>query len=286
MSTPTGLLALLLCGALSACATFDPDALAAAARLRRQYVDTGRFVLTAFVRVSQPGKPLRVYIEGDGAAWLSRTEPAPDPTPREALGLALAAEDPAPNVVYLARPCQFTPMAMNPSCGIPYWTSKRFATEVIASMDAAVSRFAALTPGQAVELVGYSGGGAVAVLIAARRTDVMSIRTVAGNLDSEFVNRLHGVSPMPASADPIEFARRVAPIPQLHFSGAEDEVVPPAVAQRFVNAAGTRCARALTVAGLSHDSGWRDNWPALLAIAPTCAMTAAAPLAASRTALP
>jgi len=150
MSTPTGLLALLLCGALSACATFDPDALAAAARLRRQYVDTGRFVLTAFVRVSQPGKPLRVYIEGDGAAWLSRTEPAPDPTPREALGLALAAEDPAPNVVYLARPCQFTPMAMNPSCGIPYWTSKRFATEVIASMDAAVSRFAALTPGQAV----------------------------------------------------------------------------------------------------------------------------------------
>jgi dienelactone hydrolase len=205
---------------------------------------------------------------------LSRTMPSLDPTPREATGLELAAKDPAPNVVYLARPCQFTPMAMNPSCGIPYWTGKRFAADVIESMNDAVSRFAALTPGQPVELVGYSGGGAVAVLIAARRTDVVSIRTVAGNLDDEFVNRLHDVSPMPESENAIDFASRVASIPQVHFSGAKDEVVPPSVAQRFINAAnatGTRCAQALTVPGLSHGGDWSRRWPALLEIAPTCA---------------
>ncbi|MFC5431668.1 alpha/beta hydrolase family protein [Paraburkholderia denitrificans] len=270
-------LALLLFCALPGCAALDrdahADALAEPAHLHRQLVDAGGFVLTAFARISQPGKPLRVYIEGDGVAWLSRTMPSLDPTPREATGLALAANDPTPNVVYLARPCQFTPMAMNPRCGIPYWTGKRFAAEVIESINDALSRFAALTPGQPIELVGYSGGGAVAVLIAARRTDVVSIRTVAGNLDDEFVNRLHGVSPMPESENAINFASRVASIAQVHFSGAEDDVVPPSVAQRFVNATGTRCAQALTVPGFSHDSDWSRRWPALLEIAPTCAPT-------------
>jgi hypothetical protein len=269
-----------LSGALSGCAALDrdahADALAEPAHLHRQFVDTGPFVLTAFTRIAQPGKPLRIYIEGDGVAWISRTEPSLDPTPREATGLALAAQDPAPNVVYLARPCQFTPMAMNPRCGIPYWTGKRFAADVIESMNDAVSRFAALTPGQPVELVGYSGGGAVAVLIAARRTDVVSIRTVAGNLDDEYVNRLHDVSPMPESKNAIDFASDVASIPQVHFSGASDDVVPPSVAQRFVNATGTRCARALTIPDLSHGSDWSARWPALLEIAPTCASVAPA----------
>jgi len=268
------LVPLLLLGPLSGCAALDrdahADALAEPAHLRRQLVNTGPFVLTAFSRISQPRKPLRVYIEGDGVAWLSRTEPALDPTPRKATGLALAAKDLAPNVVYLARPCQFTPMAMNPRCGIPYWTGKRFAADVVESMNAAVSHFAALTPGQPVELVGYSGGGAVAVLIAARRSDVVSIRTVAGNLDDEFVNRLHDVSPMPESEDAIDFARRVASIAQVHFSGAKDSVVPPSVALRFVNATGTQCAQVLIVSGLAHDSDWSQRWPTLLKIVPTC----------------
>ncbi|WP_242538506.1 alpha/beta fold hydrolase [Trinickia acidisoli] len=273
----SALLVLLLAGTLAGCAALDPDAhadaLAQPAHLHRESVDTGRFVLTAFSRVSQSDKPLRVYIEGDGLAWLSRTEPSLDPTPHDATGLALATQDPSPNVVYLARPCQFTPMAMNPRCGIPYWTAKRFAPEVIASMNQAVNHFAAQTPGQPVELVGYSGGGAVAVLIAAHRTDVASIRTVAGNLDDEFVNKLHGVSPMPESENPIDFASRVAAIPQIHFSGADDRTVPPLVAQRFVEATGERCARAVTVSGMSHDGDWSNRWAGLLDIKPACGTT-------------
>ncbi|WNC92164.1 alpha/beta hydrolase [Paraburkholderia sp. FT54] len=270
--------ALVVMAALAACTELDRDAhanaLAEPAHLQRVSVDTGRFVLTAYSRISQPDKPLRVYIEGDGLAWLSRTMPSLDPTPREATGLALAAQDPAPNVVYLARPCQFTPKATNPRCDISYWTGKRFAPEVIESMNDAVSHFATLTPGQSVELVGYSGGGAVVVLIAAHRSDVASIRTVAGNLDDEFVNRLHDVSPMPESENAIDVAAQVAGIPQIHFSGAGDAVVPPAVAARFVKATGTRCARAMTVPGVSHDGDWSRYWPVLLSIGPTCAATA------------
>ena len=267
-------LLVVLCSLLSDCTTLDrdahADALAAPFQLHREQVKTEHFVLTAFARITRADRPLTVYIEGDGLAWISRTEPSADPTPRRATALALAAADPAPNVVYLARPCQFTPMALNPLCAVPYWTSKRFAPEVVASMNEAVSRFAAKVPGQPVHLVGYSGGGAVAVLVAARRADIASIRTVAGNLDTEFINRLHDVSAMPESLNPIDAAPRVAMVPQLHFSGADDTVVPPDVAQRFVRATGGRCAQANIVPGLDHSGDWAGQWPALLPLAPAC----------------
>ncbi|SDD61374.1 hypothetical protein SAMN05421548_12278 [Paraburkholderia lycopersici] len=265
---------LLLTAAFAGCASLDrnahADALAAPVGLHRQQIDTGNFVLTTFSRITRPDEPIDLYIEGDGLAWISRSEPSLDPTPRDATGLALAAADPAPNVAYVARPCQFTPMEQNPRCGVPYWTGRRFAPDVVASMNDAVSQFAARAPGQPINLIGYSGGGALAVLVAARRTDVASIRTVAGNLDDEFVNRLHHVSPMPESENPIDFADRVASIAQVHFSGAGDTVVPPEVAQRFVAAAGERCAQARTVADVSHDGDWSAYWPRLLTISPRC----------------
>jgi Serine hydrolase (FSH1) len=265
---------LLLISLTSGCATLDrdahADALAAPAGLHRELIDTGSFVLTTFSRISKPDQPLDLYIEGDGLSWISRSEPSLDPTPREATGLALAAADSAANVVYLARPCQFTPMVMNPRCAVPFWTGKRFAPEVVAAMNEAVDRFAERVPHQRINLVGYSGGGALAVLIAARRTDVASIRTVAGNLDDEFVNRLHHVSTMPESENPIDFAARVATIPQIHFSGADDKVVPPVTAQRFVEAVAQDCAQARTVPHMGHDSAWSRLWPVLLAISPEC----------------
>jgi hypothetical protein len=265
---------LLTISLLTGCAALDRDAhanaLAESAGLHRELISTDSFVLSAFSRISRADEPLDLYIEGDGLAWIARGEPSLDPTPREAMGLALAAADPAANVVYLARACQFTPMAMNPRCGVPYWTGKRFAPEVVASMNEAVSQFAARLPGQRINLVGYSGGGALAVLIAARRSDVASIRTVAGNLDDEFVNRLHQVSAMPQSENAIDFASRVAAIPQIHFSGADDIVVPLVVAQRFVDATGKRCARVRTVPDVTHDGHWSRLWPALLGVTPVC----------------
>ncbi len=272
-AAPTVLLLIWTC-VVTGCVSLDrnahADALAAPAGLHREQVHAGHFVLLAFSRITNTDRPLRIYIEGDGLAWLSRHEPSLDPTPREATGLALAAADPAPNVVYLARPCQFIPMQLNPRCAIPYWTSKRFAAEVVDSIALAVDQFAGRVPGRRIELVGYSGGGALAVLVAARRADVASIRTVAGNLDVEFVNQLHHVSAMPLSQNAIDYATRVAAIAQVHFSGADDEVVPPAVARRFLTKTGGRCARVVIVPGVSHGGDWSRRWPALLDTPPGC----------------
>ena len=260
--------------ALAGCAALDrdmnADAIAKPAGLKRMTMKTDTFVLTAFVRIGDTAAPVNVYIEGDGLAWLSRSEVSLDPTPKEALGLSLASVDPAPNVVYIARPCQFTARAKNPNCGIPYWTSKRFAPEVIASMGQAVDQVAAQVPGQKINLVGYSGGGAVAVLLAAGRKDVASIRTVAGNLDHAEVNRLHGVSPLSGSLNAIDVAAGVAKIPQIHWSGAADTTVPPAISERFRQAAGSSCVVARTVAGATHETGWRERWRELLGQAPGC----------------
>jgi hypothetical protein len=260
--------------ALAGCATIDrdanADALAGPVGLKRMIVKADPFVLTTFARIRDPGQPVTIYIEGDGLAWLSRSEVSLDPTPREAMGLALAAADPAPNVVYLARPGQFTARAKNPTCGIPYWTGKRFAPEVIAAMGQAVDQVAAQVPGQKINLVGYSGGGAVAVLVAAGRKDIGSIRTVAGNLDHAEVNRLAKVSPLSGSLNAIEFSPQVAKIPQIHFSGAADTVVPPAIAERFRQVAGSSCVTVRTVPGATHETGWRERWRELLRDVPGC----------------
>jgi pimeloyl-ACP methyl ester carboxylesterase len=256
------------------CAGHDRDATAEAiagpAGLRRGLVTTDNFVLTVFTRIATPGTPINVYIEGDGLAWISTYQPSSDPTPRKAMGLSLAAADPAANVAYVARPCQYTPPALNPGCSVAMWTDRRFAPEVVASVSQAIDTILAKGGARGLNLIGYSGGGAVAVLLAARRTDVISIRTVAGNLDHAEVNRLHGVSPMPGSLNAIDEAAQVAKIPQIHFSGGDDATVPTAIAERFRSAAGSSCVAVDLVLGATHESGWLDRWPALLRRLPVC----------------
>ncbi len=267
-------LGLLAWPLLSGCAVIDRDAnadsLAKPARMSRMLMKTNPFWLTSFRRITDRAQPVTIYIEGDGLAWVSRTEVSRDPTPKDAQGLALAAADPAANVVYLARPCQFTERAKNPNCGPAYWTGKRFAPEVIDSMNQAVDQVAAQVPGQWINLVGYSGGGAVAVLVASRRQDVASIRTVAGNLDHAEVNRLAGVSQLTGSLNAIDVASQVGKIPQMHFSGVNDRIVPPSISQRFTKASGSDCVRWMSVPGADHESGWTARWRELLGKVPAC----------------
>lgn len=129
------------------------------------------------------GDVLRVYIEGDGHAWQSRTRPSADPTPHNPVGLRLALADPSPApLLYLARPCQYARGEVLRHCATRYWTSARLSEEVISSLDAAVSAAKAHSGARHVALVGFSGGGGAAALLAARRRDVVFLGSVAGNL--------------------------------------------------------------------------------------------------------
>lgn len=264
-------LALTSIALLTGCATDlvqRADALAAPAGLQREQVQGGPFLLTAYVHARPNAPLLRVYLEGDGRAWITRNQVSPDPTPHTAMGLRLAASD-GGDVVYLARPCQFTPMARNPACQPAYWTGLRYSPEVVSAMDEALSHYVTRLQPARLELVGYSGGGAIAVLLAARRKDVSAIRTVAGNLDHVAVNRWHAVSQMPGSLNAIDVASRVAGIPQRHVSGADDTVVPTAITRSYVDRVG-RCAALTIVPDMAHESDWDRVWPSLLALPLPC----------------
>ncbi len=241
------------------------DRLAREAGFHRIVVAAGPFHLAAFLRLSAPAKVLRVYIAGDGHAWDTRTIPSDDPTPWSPVALELAVRDPALAVAFLARPCQYVPPHSDAACGRSVWTDARYSPRVIASMNAALDHLEALAGVTRLDLVGYSGGGAVAVLAAARRTDVRSLRTVAANLDTALWTREHAVSPLTNSLNPVSVAPLLAAVPQVHFVGGRDRVVDVSVVRSYATAAGPACLKVVVVPGMRHGADWAPVWPELLA---------------------
>lgn len=268
----TMLRTLSVCWLLIACSVSAPERaglaaqLARGAHMRYQAIQTERFVLASWQRINRPGAPVTVYIEGDGFAWESRTQPAADPTPLNPIALRLAARDPSENVVYLARPCQFEGIR-SPACAPLYWTEGRFSRHVVNALDTALTHILREAHAEKLHLVGYSGGGGLAVLVAAQRSDVLDIRTVAGNLDHRAWTAWHQISPLTQSENPIAVAHLLEAIPQRHFIGASDEVVPRAIAESYrTHMANPAHVTLTSINGADHQNGWEAQWPTLLAL--------------------
>lgn len=254
---------LLLTGLLQACAQWSPNPAwreAAAARGFSQVLYAAQpFVLYGLYRPGQ-GDVLRVYIEGDGHAWLSRTRPSADPTPRNPVALRLALADPSPGpLLYLARPCQYVRGDALRHCAPRYWTSARLGEEVIASLDQAVSRVKAQSGAQHTALIGFSGGGGAAVLLAARRQDVIFLGSVAGNLHLAAWTQQHGLTPLRESLEPFAVARALRRLPQRHVSSRDDVLMPPELSAAFCRAA-ARPESCVTVRGIPHAGPWEKVW--------------------------
>lgn len=259
----------LICLGISACASYSPEArrqhadrLAMAQHWQRLLIPTQAFDLAAYVPAQPPpNQILTIYIEGDGLAWLNRHLPSSDPTPKNPLGLQLALRHPAGNSVYLARPCQHVTNTQSRNCARKYWTSHRFAPEVIAATNEAVTLLKARLQARALVLVGYSGGGAVAALVAARRDDVMHLITVAGNLDHPAWTRQRGISALGASLNPADAWRSLVGIPQTHFIGINDKVIDPAIThayqQRFP---ADKKPEIRVIEGFDHHCCWVRDW--------------------------
>ena len=230
-------------------------------------VAAGAFTLySAYKGRRGEARRMTVYIEGDGNAWHNRFALSADPTPSEPIGLRLAVQDSAPLVVYLARPCQFTGTRDGSLCHPRYWASGRFAPEVIAATAAAIDHYKSLLGAEEVALVGYSGGGAVAALVAAERDDVVGLTTVVGNLDHAAWTAHHEVSPLRASLNPADAAARLSAVPQVHFAGGDDSVMPSLVARAFLARLTTPGqARLAVIEGFDHRCCWVRDWKALRA---------------------
>lgn len=267
-AVPSGAAFLFLAAALAACATPERFGGSRQAVLEwsrsRGFAEapaaSGGFRLLTLVRGGS-SELASIYIEGDGAAWPTPFHPPRDPTPAQPVALALAAADPAPAVVYLGRPCQYLQAAALRACDSAYWTGRRFAPEVIAAYDESINGIKRRIGARRIVLVGYSGGGVIAALLATRRDDVERLVTVAAPLATAEWVAWHGVSPLSGSLDPADPGENVR-LPQgVHFVGANDRTVPPAIVERFVRRKGGRIE---LVDGFDHECCWVRDWAALL----------------------
>ena len=134
---------------------------------------------------------------------------------------------------------------------------------VIDSMANAVSRVLAGLPGSPVTLIGYSGGGAIVSLIAARLTHVDRVITIAANLDIDAWAAHHGSVAPQGSLNPADIAPLPTTIAQWHLYGSDDRDVPASTAERYL--AKQVIARLSVVDGYDHRCCWAQIWADVLA---------------------
>lgn len=212
--------------------------------------------LTGLLRAqAMPSTPayLWVVIEGDGRAWLNMREPSMDPTPVDPVGWRLAKDVSQKTVLYLARPCQYLNSDELDACSVTDWTDGRFAEKWVQRLNAAVDQAKRMSSARQIVLAGYSGGGVMAALVAARRDDVALLMTVASPLDHAAWTTHHKVTPLHASLSVVAVQQELARLPQLHVVGADDKVVPPFLMQDFLRRYPSDTpAELVTLPGIDH----------------------------------
>ncbi|MFN0163519.1 MAG: alpha/beta fold hydrolase [Burkholderiales bacterium] len=203
---------------------------------------------------------LTIYIESDGAAWPWPDTPPADPTPVVPRVLRMAVIDRSEAVAYLGRPCQHLKVERLLECDPALWTQARFSEAAVAMTNAAVETLRHRHGATRLDLVGYSGGGAMAALVAARRNDVDCLVTLAAPLDTDAWTTAKRVSPLSGSLNPANIPVRAA-VRQTHVRGGRDEVVPYSTTSRYL--ARTPSAHVLDMPSFGHDCCWDRDWPTL-----------------------
>jgi len=205
------------------------------------------------------GARLHVYVEGDGSPWIANRWIAEDPTPRNPIALELMRIDPGP-ALYLGRPCYF---GLRRNCTPELWTKGRYSEGVVRAMaDALKAALGKVGFSGNIVLIGYSGGGTLAMLLTSHVAAVDTLITVAANQDVNRWTEYHGYSPLTTSLNPAQQAPLPDHIIQIHLLGGSDENVPaelviPAI-DRQPNATLVRYTE------YTHECCWTEVWPSTL----------------------
>ena len=205
------------------------------------------------------GADLHVYIEGDGSPWIAGRWAATDPTPQTPVMLRLMQLDPGP-ALYLGRPCYF---GLQRSCEPENWTDGRYSQTVLRSMSIALhTALERLASQRDIVLIGHSGGGVLAMLLAPQVPRVSGVVTLAANLDTDSWTEYHGYRPLSTSLNPANEAPLPKYISQLHLVGESDPNVPVQLIQPVVDRQPQ--AQLLRYPGYDHTCCWAEIWPAVL----------------------
>ncbi|MCG8317128.1 MAG: alpha/beta fold hydrolase [Pseudomonadales bacterium] len=229
-----------------------------------QYVKGNPFLHAVYVNTPafehqtkhSKGRFLHVYIEGDGKAF-EDGKVTLNPTPENPMVLRLMSQD-TESAIYLGRPCYFNPK--DDQCSPNAWTRERYSAKVVNSMATALQTFSAAYDG--VVLIGHSGGGTLAALLAEKARKTVMIVTLAGNLDTFAWSVQHNYQPLKASLNPADRPPLPSHILQIHYAGANDTVIDPDWVQDFADR--QHRAEFHRLLDVDHVDGWEEFWPQVL----------------------
>jgi pimeloyl-ACP methyl ester carboxylesterase len=251
----------LLAFVLAACTTSAQrvDRLAAHGGLTGETFEAGTFATLIYMRRTDAAdtRPVVIFFEGDPSAKRTALEPYVVPVSTHPIALELALRTPA-RVAYITRPCYHE--SREASCTLDEWTTGRYSNEAVQSLANSVREVARRMNAREVRLVGYSGGGTLAVLVAERLDDVAGVVTIAANLDTEAWTKKHDYPALTRSLNPTT-SESVHSWPELHVMGARDEVVPPSTVSRYFERHSS--ARRWTIDDADHACCWVDRWTEL-----------------------
>jgi pimeloyl-ACP methyl ester carboxylesterase len=120
-------------------------------------------------------------------------------------------------------------------------------------------------------LIAYSGGGTIALMLGANREDIQSIRTIGGNLDHNELSKITKTSPLTNSIAAKEFIFKTEKIPQIHYYGEKDKVIPEKIFLDYKNSfSNQNCITVKKIELLNHYDGWDSFWKSNVKKAPIC----------------
>jgi pimeloyl-ACP methyl ester carboxylesterase len=250
----------LVCLSIVACTSNGEriDALARSAQLQRYVIESNQLPSVVYLRASNQSDPqLIIFFEGDGIPWRAGITPNPDPTTRDPLALELLMRTPG-NAAYLSRPC-YQGLATE-RCTPDLWTSARYSAEIVQAMTLAVKDAMSRTQAEDLILVGYSGGGVLASLIAEQLGRVSAVITIAANLDIDEWAKYHRYLALSGSLNPA-LSRHPHPWIEIHMEGSDDDVVPSATRDAYFERYPS--ARRWIVEKHGHKCCWVDEWKEL-----------------------
>ena len=244
---------------LAACSTAHSPAATLSALYQDRFIRLQpHSLVAAFVSSTGGADQLTFLIESDGARWPSIDTPPKDPTPSSSVMIAIARlEAKHGRVIYLGRPCQYLTRLESAGCSINLWTQARFGEQAIDAIDQSISILVQKYGANKINLVGHSGGGVAALLVAARRSDVQCVVTFASPLYLRRWTTLMGVSELTESTDPSDHFAALERIRQTHFAGSADSTVPPEV---FAGGNAKTSFPVAVLPGFNHYSPWAARW--------------------------
>ena len=254
------LLAVLVCLSIVGCASNAQriDALARSAQLQRYVIESNQLPSVVYLRASKgSNQRLFIFIEGDGVPWRAGIAPNTDPTTREPLALELMVRTPG-DAAYIGRPCY--QRVVTERCTSDLWTSARYSTEIVHAMSLAVKDAMSRTNAEDLVLVGYSGGGVLASLIAEQLGRVTAVITIAANLDIDAWAKHHSYLPLSESMNPA-LSTHPHPWNEIHMEGTDDDVVPSATRDAYFERYPS--ARRWVLERHEHKCCWVDEWKEL-----------------------